>query len=53
MKKLIVFAVLAVMLAGCSGLQKVAKYTVCFGEEPEPCLAGYIEIAGPTLQGIK
>lgn len=49
----IMILAIVVMLAGCAGIANVAKYTVCFGEEPEPCLAGYIEIAGPTLQGIK
>jgi hypothetical protein len=53
MRKYILMILIVAMLAGCAVVGNIAKYTVCFGEEPEPCLAGYIEIAGPTLQGIK
>lgn len=43
MKKIIILAVLAVMLAGCSSVAKIAKYTVCFGEDPKKCFDSYVE----------
>jgi len=42
MRYIMILAIMA-MLASCSTIGNVAKYTVCFGQEPEECLGSYIE----------